>query len=172
MEPLERVESADSVRSRASSHHLSAASPALNRRKSRFADAQTDSGDVERASISMPPPNSKLGPRQFSSQRRLSRTLDLGLQDTTNKMKSTSAIDDSEGTPTLDGARKGNVSPTASLPDPVFLAPRSEPDLESNRMSFSSLYTYGSALYDRARGAMISAPSSVADSEPESELVC
>ncbi|KAF2226255.1 histidine phosphatase superfamily-domain-containing protein [Elsinoe ampelina] len=62
-------------------------------------------------------------------------------------------------------SQRGNVSPTTSSPPDTALVPRSEPDLESNRLSLSSFCSFGSVLYDRARGVMTSTPSSVAGSE-------
>lgn len=175
MEPLERTTSAESVRSRASnsSHHLPAASAGPSSRKGRFVDADTTSGDVDRASISMPPPSSKLVARPHGSRRPSKASessipsVTAQLQELGYKMRDTSAIDDSENTPTLEGTRKSNVSPAPSLPDAALHGQRSEPSLESNRMSFSSFYNMGSALYDRARGAISSTPSSVAGSESD-----
>jgi hypothetical protein len=43
----------------------------------------------------------------------------------------------------------------------------SDPETESNRLSFSSLYSLGSAIYDRARGVGVSGPSSAMESEAE-----
>lgn len=179
MEALERTTSRESVRSRGSSHHLSAAvTPPMQHRKSRFVDADTSNADVERASISMPPPNSRLSPRQYSS-RRLSKASDvsISLHSSTpspehgTRTRNSAVIDDMDSTPTIDGMKKAPRSPTGepgSLPDAAPIQPRSDlPDLESNRMSFSSLYSLGSNIYDRARGAMPSAPSSVAGSEPD-----
>lgn len=79
-----------------------------------------------------------------------------------------SAIDDSnDTTAAIEEQRRGNLSPTGSIPDSALQIPRSDNDSDANRVSFSSIYQIGSALYDRARGAMASAPSSVAGSEPD-----
>ncbi|KAL1311320.1 hypothetical protein AAFC00_001498 [Neodothiora populina] len=81
--------------------------------------------------------------------------------------------DDHDATPTTDVRQGDNISPTPSLLESTQNHPRSDPDADSNRVSFSSIYQIGSALYDRARGAMGSGsaagsgPSSVAGSEPD-----
>jgi len=76
-------------------------------------------------------------------------------------------IDDPDSTtPTLENTRKTNVT-SATLNSDATLSPqRPEPELESHRLSFSSFYNIGSAIYDKAR-AMTSGPSSVAGSEPD-----
>ncbi|KAI5242389.1 hypothetical protein E4T43_04828 [Aureobasidium subglaciale] len=69
---------------------------------------------------------------------------------------SSAIIDDSDATPT----------PTHHNSEPNLIVPRQDND-DSNRLSFS-LYQLGSALYDRARGAVSSTPaSSVAGSETD-----
>lgn len=174
MEPLERTISSDSVRS---GHHLSAAS-SIASRKGRFADVDTASPDVERASLSMPPPASKLNlPARHPTSRRSSRISEPGLlrmpeDDRIANSTGSVAVDDTEDvtpTPKLDGMRKGNVSPSGSLPDAAMPSGvrRSEPDLEANRMSFSSLYNFGTSVFNTARSAYTSAPSSVTGSDTD-----
>ncbi|KAI5251026.1 hypothetical protein E4T42_04644 [Aureobasidium subglaciale] len=69
---------------------------------------------------------------------------------------SSAIIDDSDATPTA----------THHNSEPNLIVPRQDND-DSNRLSFS-LYQLGSALYDRARGAVASTPaSSVAGSETD-----
>ncbi|OJD39738.1 uncharacterized protein BKCO1_2000157 [Diplodia corticola] len=146
-ESLTRTASAESTRSRHGSHSLSGASSPLANRKSRSADPGTSLGDVDRASISMPPPNPKPTARQQHDRRPskasdslVAASLALDQPDSQN----TSAIDD-DPTPTVASAA----------------------DKESNRMSFSSLYSLGSQIYNNARSS--GGPSSVAGSEPDAK---
>jgi inositol hexakisphosphate/diphosphoinositol-pentakisphosphate kinase len=71
-----------------------------------------------------------------------------------------------EVTSTISASRKENMPASASLPDAAMTGGMrpAEPDLEPNRMSFSSLYNYGTGLYTAAKQAYGngSAPSSVA----------
>ncbi|KAF9631475.1 Histidine phosphatase superfamily clade-2 [Lasiodiplodia theobromae] len=149
MDSLTRTTSAESTRSRHGSHSLSGASSPSANRKGRSADPGTSMGDVDRASISMPPPNPKPVARQQHDRRPskasdslVAASLILDQQDAQNS----SAIDD-DPTPTT------AMSPSA--------------DKESNRMSFSSLYSLGSQIYNSARGS--GGPSSVAGSEPDAK---
>lgn len=74
----------------------------------------------------------------------------------------------SESTPTLAGM-SGNTSVPAggALPDSAVDTRARAPDLDSNRMSFSSLYNYGTGLYNAAKNAYTSAPSSITGSEAD-----
>lgn len=76
-------------------------------------------------------------------------------------------VDESDTTPIADASRKGYVvaDPPGSA-DSTLSPQRAENDLESNRLSFSSFYNIGSAIYDKAR-AMTSGPSSVAESDSD-----
>lgn len=69
-----------------------------------------------------------------------------------------SAIEDEDGTTRVPSDKApGTISPTPSFPDAVSVtstSSRPDPDLVTNRLSFSSLYSLGSVLYDRARGAV------------------
>jgi inositol hexakisphosphate/diphosphoinositol-pentakisphosphate kinase len=86
--------------------------------------------------------------------------------------KPLSAADDDEDltrsgtTPTIVAPQNNNIPISASLPDAAMASGMrpAEPDLEPNRMSFSSLYNYGTGLYTAAKQAYGtgSAPSSVA----------
>lgn len=107
--------------------------------------------------------------RKYSDISILSRHLRASMA--ASNLHDSSAIDDdlsTESSSTLEPKSLGNVSPTTSLPDSALQVPRQDNDSDQNRSSFSSLYQIGSALYDRARGAMASGPSSVAGSEPDS----
>lgn len=91
-----------------------------------------------------------------------------------SSLPDSSAIDDSSphesSISVLDPRLKPNSSRSGSLSDGSLQPPRSDPETDSNRVSFSSIYQIGTALYDRARGAMASAPSSVAGSEPDASM--
>ncbi|KAL1631213.1 inositol hexakisphosphate and diphosphoinositol-pentakisphosphate kinase [Neofusicoccum ribis] len=149
MDPLTRTTSGESTRSRHGSHSLSGASSPSANRKARSADPGTSLGDVDRASISMPPPNPKPIARQ-QPDRRPSKASDTLVPASSifdhPEAQNSSAIDD-DPTPTT------AMSPSA--------------DKESNRMSFSSLYSLGSQIYNSARGS--GGPSSIAGSEPDAK---
>ncbi|PNS17135.1 hypothetical protein CAC42_7189 [Sphaceloma murrayae] len=181
MDELERTTSAESVRSRASSLYLSAAaSPTFTRRKSRHVDAETTSGDTDKASIVMPPPPKNMSPMQYTT-RRLSRASERNgslvstaggggggaAQEIVSSFGGTLPFTSYDHNGSHSCSYRGNVSPTTSSPPDTALVARSEPDLESNRLSLSSFCSFGSVLYDRARGVMTSTPSSIAGSEAE-----
>ena len=162
MDPLSRTTSRESVHSRKSSHALLSGSPSLSTssRKGRSLEPEgTVAPQVDRASLSMPPPASKTMPRQFHS-RRPSKASDSGVaaagslpaESSTERARHSWAIADD-----------GHL--VAGQP----LVPRhaAEAETESNRLSLSSLYSLGSAIYSTARGAMQSYPSSIAGSEHE-----
>ncbi|KAK4986201.1 inositol hexakisphosphate and diphosphoinositol-pentakisphosphate kinase [Elasticomyces elasticus] len=126
----------------------------------------------------MPPPASKLAAirpppsRQTSKAPDASSTADANAnvqaEDGSQSTRNSLAIDEGESTPMPDSIRKGNISPTGSLPETaVTSVRRSDTDLDANRTSFSSLYSIGSALYNTARGTYSSAPSSVTGSEAD-----
>ncbi|KAK5128528.1 hypothetical protein LTR85_003198 [Meristemomyces frigidus] len=151
-DPLTRTTSVESTRSQSSSHVLSAASSTASSslsRKGRFADMDTSNGDVDRASISMPPPakpNERLNHRYQTLSRRGSKVDQTGLLPADNinenmkpRVLSGSAVEDSAG----------SLPETSGIPS---AARRSEPDLEANRMSFSSLYNYGKSGPSSAAG--------------------
>ena len=191
MEQLSRTISTESTKSSSWATSLLAAgngsSPAS--RKARSSEPETEGGIVERSSVSMPPPASKsMAMRQFPS-RRPSKASDsnnagvFGLFETSgapssrhfhssNPSTSTgsgSAIDETDITPTLEPSRHGSIAAglthlPLALPDTAYRS-KSDPETESNRMSFSSLYSLGSVIMNNARG--LSGPSSVTGSEPE-----
>ena len=166
MEPLHRTWSSESQRSSESSQsHTQHQSPLLDH-KAHYAEAdaaRVSSVAVKRASISMPhpsKPNPHLSPRRPSkadSEHNLfASLLHTRAMASSNLADSSSAIDDTDVTPTA-----------TQHSEPNLQVPRSDTDSDSNRLSFS-LYQLGSALYDRARGAVSSTPaSSVAGSETD-----
>jgi hypothetical protein len=159
MEQLSRTVSSESTRS---SRLLASGdgTPTTNR-KARSSEPETGVGNVERSSVSMPPPASKAVPRQFPL-RRLSKASDSGILDFLGAARNGTAVEETDNaTPTLESAR------ALTLPD-AHRSTRSETDVDSNRMSFSSLYSIGSAIYSANTRAM-SGPGSTAGSEPEGE---
>lgn len=78
------------------------------------------------------------------------------------------AVDETEVTPTLEGLHGKPQALGFTLPDPIVRPnAAAEADAESKRLSFSSLYSLGSAIYSSARATGLSASSSIAGSEPE-----
>jgi inositol hexakisphosphate/diphosphoinositol-pentakisphosphate kinase len=166
MEQLSRTVSSESTRS--SQLLGSGDGTPLTNRKARSSESETAVGNVERSSVSMPPPASKAVPRQFPL-RRLSKASDSGILDFLGAARNGTAVEETDNaTPTLESARAGYPS-TLTLPD-AHRPTRSETDVDStsNRMSFSSLYSIGSAIYSANTRAM-SGPGSIAGSELEGE---
>lgn len=119
---LARTASAESARNRTPLLLAGAGTTAPVASRKGRASEETSDANAARASISMPPPASKAVPRHFPS-RRPSRASDAS-----------SLLD--------------------AVDDPDTLAPASEPartlthaDAAANRLSFSSLYSIGSAIY-------------------------
>ncbi|KAF2687198.1 hypothetical protein K458DRAFT_401771 [Lentithecium fluviatile CBS 122367] len=162
---LSRTVSSESTRSW--TPHLLAASgdgASPTSRKARSSEPETGGPNVERSSVSMPPPATKAVLRQFPP-RRLSKASDSGILEFLGAARNGHAVEDTDNaTPTLEAARGGNLAAALTLPDAHHPA-RSEGELESNRMSFSSLYSIGSAIYPNAR--TMSGPGSIAGSEPD-----
>lgn len=168
--------------------NISSSSASLNSRKSRFADFAGPTGAVGRASISMPPPLSKPPSTIFKQSVSLRPSAVVaksegsgiaGTMDEVTEAKgpndSAVMIDDVErlpadssyGTP----SSEANISlhMNLTLPDAIVKSPNpSMPggDVESNRLSFSSLYSLGSAIYSGATGG--SSVQSVASSNAPS----
>lgn len=174
MEPLHRTVSHGSQQSRrGSSGALS--SPLLDH-KAHYAEAdhaRLSSAAVKRASISMPmsppqplksnlhrSPPSRRPSRAHSEHNLLTHVLQQHIMASSSLPDSSAIIDDADATPT----QTHNSEPNLNL-----AVPRQDND-DSNRPSFS-LYQLGSALYDRARGA-VSTASSVAGSETDGASAC
>lgn len=174
------------LRSRTPSHTLlhSAVNAPATSRKSRFADAGTTEGSIGRASISMPPPANKPSNYKPSTSRQLSGNLTMNLL-AKDRQISTTASGQDERSSNGNGAKANGQSVVADdverMPD-IQTLPASEPcsplasettlkppvtsasvDSEGNRLSFSSLYSLGSAIYQGTIGVH-SAPASAASS--------
>jgi inositol hexakisphosphate/diphosphoinositol-pentakisphosphate kinase len=172
MEPaLSRTVSAESTQSWQQLTAASGSSPAD--RKARSSEPETGGDIVGRASVSLPPSGSQ-AMRQMPA-RRTSKASD-SLFDFFGQARGTasssihngSAIEETETTPTLEGTRASLAPVNALMLPEVCRPPRPDVDAaESKRLSFSSLYSIGSAIYANTRGHSWSGRSSIAGSEPE-----
>ena len=159
---------------RTPSHSLLTNSPSSNaaNRKSRFADVGTVGGNVNRASISMPPPATKPSVTYRPSTSRRPSSIVSGNENhplsahkemSAKEIGDDSAIlDDMEKTPIQSGS-EGKSPEQLVLPEASLKPPGSDTESTSNRLSFSSLYSLGSAIYSGATG-VASAPQSTASS--------
>lgn len=161
------------------SHSLLSASQnaAPPSRKSRFADAGTTGTNVGRASISMPPPTTKPSSMyKPSAVRRPSamqnatilKGAEAGLDGTAEEkaIGDTNGLVDIEKTTSLPGTQSGSASEPhspAGNSDTALKPPNSTLNKPGDRLSFSSLYSLGSAIYTGATG-LASAPQSTASS--------
>ena len=165
------------IKSRTPSHSLLSSSPSASsvNRKGRFADAGTTGADIGRASISMPPPSAKPSSIYRPLNARRPSTTFTGIENGSLKTgmenisldrigQELAMPDDVEKTPNQSGSHGGpsELSASLALPEPG-LKPPSDTDGSSNRLSFSSLYSLGSAIYSGTPGAA-SAPQSTASS--------
>ncbi|KAL8682843.1 MAG: hypothetical protein Q9186_001172 [Xanthomendoza sp. 1 TL-2023] len=160
-------------RSRTSSHSLlhSALNAPVTSRKSRFVDAGTTSAGTDRASISMPPPSRK----PSSTHKTSSRQFPLGVPMNPGLGKEENAQGSKHGTGALD---ESVVAADQDKMPNIQTLPASEPcsplasdstlkhpstsaisDLEGNRLSLSSLYSLGSAIYNGTVSAHSASPS-------------
>ena len=164
-------------RSRTPSHtllHTSLNAP-MTSRKSRFVDAGTTEGNTGRASISMPPPANK--PPAYKPL--VSRQPSHPLPYQSGAVKEGKPACDVDRAQSLDHkttmAEKEHMSnnqtqptsePCSPLPPDSTLkppVPSTGIDSDGNRLSFPSLYSLGSAIYNGTIGAQ-SAPASTASS--------
>lgn len=180
MEPLAHTSSKDSVKSHLSPRLLSEPSASTSTaisRKGQSLDPGTTPGNVDRAIISMPPPASVSVTRQYPAvpSRNLLRSFNpdkatIKATGTTTTAPPTAgdAHGSDDTTPTLEGNQIPQYTTPLMLPEAALYPGKpADPETESNRLSFSSLYSLGSAIYDRARGVGVSGPSSAAGSEAE-----
>ena len=165
---------------RVPSHSLLSATPnvAPPSRKSRFAHAGTISGNIDRASISMPPPTAKPSSvykpsdvrRPAASQNASSikeHMIDTaeggtdersaGDNEVLEDLERSASLPDTQSAPVLEPQ-----SPSVTS-DPGLKPPTSNLSKPGDRLSFSSLVSLGSALYNGATG-LASAPPSAASS--------
>jgi inositol hexakisphosphate/diphosphoinositol-pentakisphosphate kinase len=172
MDPLERTsskESAASAQLRPSPHNLSSAS-SISSRKAR-SEVETSSGNVERASLSMPPPATKPVARQFPAGRPRKGsdgqlvTPPESLKDKAGKATS-STIDEEDVRPASDGIDNAPQDPLSKPHAALHSAKAMEHEPDPKRASISSLYSIGSAIYNGARGIAGSYAGSIAESEP------
>jgi uncharacterized membrane protein len=187
MNSLERTESRESTKStKSNTHNLSSATSSVSSRKGRSADADTSNGNVERASISMPRPASTSIARHYPSRRpskasdilssAANSTNDLLLQQQSASLSPSGGEASSAATPTIEGIRTPKVPPFSLLP---HAAPQTttimelEPDQpdqpDTNRLSFSSVFSVPAAIYHGATRIAGSYAGSIAGSVAESE---
>ena len=157
---------------------LSSQNAGLPNRKSRFADVGTTGYNVGRASISMPPPATK--PSSIykpSAVRRPSAMHNTGMDIKENEIgidgtigegvtRDSAGLDDIERTISLSGSQRTSASdqqvPSAVV-DANLKPPTPNLTKPGDRLSFSSLYSLGSAIYNGTTG-IASAPQSTASS--------
>ncbi|KAL8932813.1 MAG: hypothetical protein Q9216_006661 [Gyalolechia sp. 2 TL-2023] len=165
------------LRSRTPSHTLlhSNLDPSITSRKSRFADAGTTEGSTGRASISMPPPANKPSTYKPSAIRRPSYGLNVGIGlEKGDKSKSSISgvkqidqspvMEDNEQTPNIQTLPASEpCSPLAPDSSLKHSASSATTENDGNRLSLSSLYSLGSAIYNGTVGVH-SAPVSAASS--------
>ena len=169
-----------STTGRTPSHSLLSSSPngATSNRKSRFADTGTVGGHVGRASLSMPPPATKPSSIYRPATARLPSNLGIN----TAAGETGSEVDGIKDAEFLsDYGAVAELQRTVSVPglqDDIAVESQSPPKLSDiglkpsapalnkpgDRLSFSSLYSLGSAIYDKATGQP-SAPPSAASSK-------
>lgn len=135
---------------------------------------ETSNSTAERASVSMPPPASR-GESDSGISRRSSKAL-AGISSSSSSVKgdgtsgpSVNVITDANTTPTLNaGQCEARQYPYINLPDAAQSIPENKEDTESHRLSFSSLYSLGSAKHGYGKGK--SATSSTTGSELDCTL--
>jgi inositol hexakisphosphate/diphosphoinositol-pentakisphosphate kinase len=162
---------APKLKTRKNSHNLSPASSfTSSNRKGRYAEPGTTESHSDRASISMPPPSARPSARSRTSSTcsvQISGLADLwrqGISPNRRTSKDDTAVDDFE-TPRLPPRPTtimADDSKHSALPEPALRPKASMSDIDSKRMSVSSMYSLNSA---RAGGA-ISSAASVNGSEP------
>ena len=161
-ESLTGKEGAESPQSWQSLTSASGASSAG--RKARSSEPETGGDNVERPSVSLPPLGAKAIRQTLA--RRTSKASDTALAEFLGNARNGSAIDEADETDSARNTIVLGVNPQL-LPD-AFRPPRSDVELaESSRLSFSSLYSIGSAIFTNNRGPNRSSRSSVVISEPE-----
>jgi inositol hexakisphosphate/diphosphoinositol-pentakisphosphate kinase len=154
--PLSRTVSVESTRSWQQLTTASGSSAAG--RKAKSSEPETGGSSVN--GVFMPPSVPSRRPSHASHNSFLELLVHA-------KSNNDSAIEDTETTPTLEGVRSSFAPVNALLLPEAFRPPRSDVDAESKRLSFSSLYSLGSAIYANTRGHSWSGRSSLAGSEAE-----
>ena len=148
-----RLESRTASRSLLSSSSSSSVS-----RKGRSVEAGLISNDINRASISMPPPASK----PLRANMAGSASADILAQKEPDGTGALLMADDSEKTPNMSGAEGSSPNPPLALPESALRPHKAgvgNQDDENNRLSFSSLFSMGSAIYGGPGGGISSAQS-------------
>ncbi|KAE8441965.1 hypothetical protein EG329_004132 [Mollisiaceae sp. DMI_Dod_QoI] len=155
-------------KSRTSSHNLSSTSTAtsMTSRKGRYAEPLPAQINSDRASISMPPPQTRPSIKSRTpsvASRQGSENLQPIPGTLSNRSRDDIAVEEDFDTPKLIPGVMTDESKHYQLPDAALRQKPSMPDMESKRMSVSSIYSLNSAR----------APSSAASangSEPGSAI--
>ena len=167
------------IMGRSPSHSLLSTSPnnSTSNRKSRFADAGTVGGSVGRASLSMPPPSTKPSSIYRPATARLPSNLvnSAGMGETgfgmdgskeTDFPGDSGAVLDLQRTASVPGFQNESVAEPQSpsnISDSGLKPPNHGLSKPGDRLSLTSLYSLGSAIYDKATGQG-STPASAASS--------
>jgi inositol-hexakisphosphate/diphosphoinositol-pentakisphosphate 1-kinase len=129
-------------------------------KKSEATESDSTTSNVARSNVSKPPNGSPIN-HPLLGLRRQSRTSDPASSQRLNAPRH--AVE-----PRSEPAQKMHPTTPFMLPDAALRPVRAtDPETESNRLSFSSLYSLGSAIVQGARGFAGSGPSSVTGSESE-----
>ena len=157
---------------------LSSQNAALPNRKSRFADVGTTGTSIGRASISMPPPAAKPSsiykpfavrrPSALNNSSMDIKEVEAGIDGTIEECIAIdhAGLEDIERTTSLPGSQRTSASDRPIPPgflDAYLKASTPNLNKPGDRLSFSSLYSLGSAIYNGA-AALSSAPQSTASS--------
>lgn len=161
---------------RVPSHSLLSAphNAAVPSRKSRFADAGTSGGNIGRASISMPPPATKpssiyrpanvrrpTGAQSSMDSKDGRSSLDGSIED--KSFGDTAVLDDLEKSTSSQSVPASEPHSPSGISDSGLKPPGSAFNKSGDRLSFSSLYSLGSAIYNGTTG-VTSPPQSTASS--------
>jgi inositol hexakisphosphate/diphosphoinositol-pentakisphosphate kinase len=137
-------------RTRTSSHKLSSAAIDISStsRKGPYAEAGTSDANVERASISMPAPSNRphmrSRPSSTFSYRRPSNNSEIWLEGRGSPYSESAIEDNFHDTPKLHAGIMADQQRHPVLPE-ASLRPRGSTDIDTKRMSTSSIYSLNSA---------------------------
>ena len=167
MNHLERTTSSESTRSNTQP-------PSLVNPKSKPLDPSPTNPVPNHASLSMPPPSGVVStstspPTTGSSSREIiAAARRPSRSQRASFSKTAGGVVFDIGNKNINNYSADNNPLRSALPDPVLAQPpRLDPDHDARRSSISSLASFG-VFNDKARQSMASAPSSVAESEPDS----
>jgi inositol hexakisphosphate/diphosphoinositol-pentakisphosphate kinase len=162
---LSRTVSVESTRSWKQLMAASGSSPAD--RKARSSEPEMGGEIVGRASVSLPSSGTQ-AIRQIPA-RRPSKASDNSILEFFGQARNNGSAIEEDTTPTLEGTRASLAPVNALMLPEAFRPHRTDVDTaaENKRLSFSSLYSIGSAIFANNRGHSWSGRSSIAGSESE-----